>query len=121
MLLDEPELHLGADILVPDLAGWRRDRMPEVRDEPYTKLAPDWACEVLSTRTAAFDRGEKLGVCARESVRHVWFLDPDPKILEVLRLGGETYRIVLTRAGDVVVNAEPFDAVALDLSAVWRA
>jgi Uma2 family endonuclease len=121
VLLDEPELHLGDDIVVPDLAGWRRERMPEVPDEPFTTIAPDWVCEVLSARTAAFDRTEKLSVYARESVRHVWFLDPDPRVLEVLRLDGETYRIVLTRSGDVVVSAEPFDAVGLDLTAVWRA
>ncbi len=56
ILLDEPELHLGADILVPDLAGWRRERLPHVPDAPFLDLSPDWACEVLSARAQRLDR-----------------------------------------------------------------
>jgi hypothetical protein len=51
-ILDEPELHLGPDVLVPDLAGWRRERMPAVPNLPWLDLAPDWACEVLSPERA---------------------------------------------------------------------
>jgi Uma2 family endonuclease len=82
VILDEPALHLGPrpDIVVPDLAGWSRTRMPDaVGDDdapPYYDLAPDWACEVLSPRTEGFDRGEKVPIYAREAVRHVWLVDP---------------------------------------------
>src|SRR6476646_4505786 len=51
VILDEPELHLGEDVLVPDLAGWRRERMPELPRAAFFTLAPDWACEVLSPST----------------------------------------------------------------------
>lgn len=79
LMLREPELHLGPDVFVPDLAGWRRERMPEVPvDLPYFVLPPDWACEVLSPSTAAFDRGRKLFSYAREEVRHVWIIEPAP-------------------------------------------
>ena len=79
ILLFEPELHLGEDILVPDLAGWRRERMPAVGDSAYFTLAPDWVCEVLSPRTSKLDRARKLPVYAREQVGHVWLVDPrDP-------------------------------------------
>lgn len=119
LILDEPELHLASDVLVPDLAGWRRERMPELPDVVAFELAPDWACEVLSASTAAVDRGEKLPVYARERVAHVWFVDPIAKTLEVLRLDGDSYRIVGTHHGDSVVRAEPFDAIALELGLLW--
>lgn len=121
LILDEPELHLGADILVPDLAGWRRERMPELPDQAFVSLAPDWACEVLSPSTAVFDRRDKLPVYAREAVTHVWLIDPAARLLEVLRLDGATYRIVAAFAGDESVRAEPFDAIEPALAALWNA
>jgi Uma2 family endonuclease len=119
IILDEPELHLGADVLVPDLAGWRRERMPELPDVAAFEIAPDWACEVISLRTSAIDRGEKLPIYAREKVSNVWFVDPIAKTLEVLRLDGDTYRILATHHDDARVRAEPFDAIELELAALW--
>ncbi len=125
VILDEPELHLGEmpDILVPDLAGWRRERMPDaIGDEdapPYYELAPDWVCEVLSPRTEAFDRGEKVPIYAREGVRHVWLLDPIEQTLEVFALERERYSLVGVHHGDARVRAEPFDAIELDLAILW--
>ena len=121
IILDEPELHLGPDpdILVPDLAGWRRARLPEVPDVAYFDIAPDWVCEALSQSTAALDRTSKLPVYQREKVAHVWLLDPTAKTLEIYRLDGQTYRLVGVHAGNVKVRAEPFDATELDLSALW--
>jgi Uma2 family endonuclease len=60
VFLDEPELHLGRHVLVPDLAAWRRERMPELPDAPFLTVAPDWICEVLSPSTEGVDRAEKL-------------------------------------------------------------
>ncbi len=119
IILDEPELHLGADVVVPDLAGWRRERMPEMPDVAGFTLPPDWACEVLSESTEAHDRGRKLPIFAREEVAHVWFVDPLVKTLEVLRLDGATYRIVATHSADARVRAEPFEALELELGALW--
>ena len=119
-ILDEPELHLGADAVVPDLAGWRRERMPEMPVElAYFIVAPDWVAEVQSPSTAALDRGPKLAVYARERVSHVWMIEPVSQTLEVLRLDGETYRIVKVASGADRVRAEPFDAIELDLSILW--
>jgi Uma2 family endonuclease len=119
-LLFEPELHLAPDVLVPDLGGWRRERMPEMPvDLPYFVLAPDWVCEVLSPSTAALDRGRKLAVYARERVANVWLVEPVSQTLEVLRLDGATYRIVQVATGDAAVRAEPFDAIELDLRVLW--
>ena len=119
IILDEPELHLGDDVVVPDLAGWRRGRMPELPEVAFFTLAPDWLCEVLSPSTAALDRGRKLPLYARANVVHLWLVDPLAKTLEVLRLDGATYRLIATEAGDRDVRAEPFDAIALDLGALW--
>ena len=119
MILPEPELHLVEDVLVPALAGWRRERLPVIPAAAYVTLAPDWLAEVLSPSTAAIDRALKLPIYARERVGHVWFVDPLAKLLEVFRLDGEGYRLVTTFLGDVRVRAEPFDAIELDLASLW--
>jgi Uma2 family endonuclease len=120
ILLGEPELRLAADVVVPDLAGWRRERMPVLTvDEPYFSLAPDWACEVLSPSTAASDRVKKLPIYAREEVSHVWLVDPLQRTLEVLRLDARRWVIVSVHEGTSRVRAEPFDAIELDLGLLW--
>jgi len=75
-ILPEPELHLGADVLVPDYAGWRRTRMPSVPATAYFPLAPDWVCEIISPSTAALDRARKVAIYARERIGHAWLVDP---------------------------------------------
>jgi Uma2 family endonuclease len=121
MILHEPELHLGEDVLVPDLAGWRVERMPDLPETAYFPLAPDWACEVLSPSTAAIDRIKKMRIYARESVRHVWLVDPIERTLEVFRLGNAgLWEVIGLHAEAEKVRAEPFDAIELDLSLLWR-
>jgi Uma2 family endonuclease len=119
ILLDEPELHLHGDILVPDLAGWRRERMPELPDAAAFELAPDWVCEVLSPSTAATDRAEKMPIYARERVANVWLVDPIARTLEALRLDGARWILLGTWRDDAKVRVEPFDAVELELSGLW--
>jgi Uma2 family endonuclease len=122
VLLDEPELHLGPDpdILVPDLAGWRRERLPVLPDDAYLTIAPDWACEVLSPSTEDVDRAEKMPIYAREGVTHVWLVDPAIRTLEVFRLERAGYVLVRVYRGDAGVRAEPFDAIELSLGALWE-
>jgi len=118
-ILFEPELHLGADIVVPDVAGWRRSPLPEVPRAPYATLAPDWVCETLSASTESLDRGTKLRVYAREAVGHVWLLNPERETLEVYRLDRGHWLLVETHAGDVAAHIEPFEAVELQLWRLW--
>jgi len=118
-ILDEPELHLARDVLVPDLAGWQRARMPAMPDTAYFTVAPDWICEVLSPATARIDRLKKLRVYARERVGHAWLIDPIARTLEMLRLEGERWSIVSVHGEDEIVRAEPFDAVAIELALLW--
>lgn len=119
LIVDEPEQHLSEDILVPDLAGFRRERLPETPKAAFFEIAPDWVCEVLSPSTARLDRGPKREVYAREHVPYLWFVDPDAKTLEVLRLDGATYRVIQTFADDALVRAEPFEATELELGFLW--
>jgi Uma2 family endonuclease len=118
-LHDEPELHFGEQIVVPDLAGWRRERLPAVPDEPFLTLAPDWACEVLSPSTERTDRGRKLCVYAAAGVAHAWLVKPSDRTLEVLRLREGAWTIVGVFEDRAVVRAEPFDAVPLELGRLW--
>lgn len=119
-LLFEPELHLGEDVLVPDLAGWRRERMPRTPRTAALTLAPDWVCEVLSPSTRKLDRTTKLPVYAREGVRHVWLVDPDTRTLEVLRLEGSQYVPLATHAGKARLRAEPFEVHEWALALLWE-
>jgi Uma2 family endonuclease len=121
IILNEPELHLREDVLVPDIAGWRRERMPELPKASAFDLAPDWICEVLSPSTASFDRTEKLPIYAREKVAHVWLVDPLLQMLEVLRLDGSGYRLSGAWRGNTVVRCEPFESLAISLSDLWSA
>jgi Uma2 family endonuclease len=116
VLLDEPELHLGAEphILVPDIAGWRRARMPFVEDGPHFDLAPDWVCEVLSPSTAAFDRGRKADVYLEVGVRYLWLLDAETPQIEAFEAAeGRWVRLGAYRESDARIV--PFDAVPLDV------
>jgi Uma2 family endonuclease len=119
VLLDEPELHFGNDVLVPDIAGWRRTRMPRAPADAFITLAPDWICEVLSKSTEVLDRGKKLRIYARERVAHAWLVDPLAHTLEVLALDADRRTQVAGYEGDARVRAAPFDAIELHLGALW--
>ncbi|MGH8551452.1 MAG: Uma2 family endonuclease [Methylococcales bacterium] len=118
-ILDEPELHLGANILVPDLAGWRRERMPYFPDEAYFSIAPDWICEVLSPGTARTDRAVKMPIYAGESVQWLWLVDPDVRILEVYHWFEGQWLLEHTWQNNEVAKAPPFDAISMNMSDFW--
>lgn len=118
-IIGEPELHFGSDVLVPDLAGWRRERLPAVPPVAYLTMAPDWVCEVLSPATERIDRAKKLRIYAREHVSHVWLVNPLTQTLEVLVLADRTWKLVATHEDGAMVRVEPFAAVELELGALW--
>ncbi len=118
-ILDEPELHFAADVVVPDLAGWKRERMPESPKTAFVTLAPDWVCEVLSPSTERLDRARKLRVYSREGVGHAWLVNPLARTLEVYRRAEDRWLLLATVADDALVRAEPFDAIELDLLPLW--
>jgi Uma2 family endonuclease len=118
-ILFEPELHLGPDVVVPDVAGWRRENMPALRNVAYFDQAPDWACEVVSAATAGADRVRKMRIYARESVGHLWLVEPLARTLEVYRLENGRWVVASTYGGSERVRAEPFEAVELELTRWW--
>ncbi|HEX7192152.1 MAG TPA: Uma2 family endonuclease [Thermoanaerobaculia bacterium] len=118
-ILIELELHLGYDVLVPDIAGWRRERMPEVPLSHVFSIAPDWVCEVLSPSTMRIDRAKKLRVYAEHDVTYAWLIDPVERFLEVKRLENGRWTDLKVFIGNDKVIAEPFPEVEIDLTDIW--
>ena len=119
VILAEPELHLGPHIVVPDIAGWRRERMPRLPETAYFETAPDWVCEVLSPSTARIDRTDKLAIYAAHGVKHCWLVDPDARTLEVMALTGDKWLLAATFKDDDPVSAPPFEVHTFALDVLW--
>lgn len=117
--LIEPEVHLGRDVFVPDIAGWRKERMPVIPDVAAFDLAPDWVCETLSPTTSRLDRYRKLPRYARYGIRNAWLVDPIGFGVEVYRLENEHWVLISTHEGSTLIRAEPFEAAEIDLGAMW--
>ena len=118
-IIDEPELHLGEDVLVPDLAGWRRERMAKFPDIAYFTLPPDWVCEVLSPSTRKLDLCAKRPVYAREGVAHLWLVDPVDRTLEAFELRDGQWVLIAAVKDDEPVCIRPFDAITFSLGDLW--
>jgi Uma2 family endonuclease len=119
VILDEPELHLGGHVLVPDMAGWRRQQMPEMPDTSAFDIVPDWVCEILSPSTAAIDRADKMPIYASLGVSYAWLIDPSVRTLETYRLAAGSYVVRGQYRDEAVVRAEPFDAIELAIGPLW--
>lgn len=119
VILDEPELHLGPHVIVPDLAGWRRERLPKLPDTAWFETPPDWVAEVLSPSTQRVDRTDKLAIYAAFKVAHAWYVDPLARTLEVLALSGDKWLIAATYKDSDTVSAPPFEAHAFALDGLW--
>jgi len=118
-ILFEPELQLLDDVLVPDLAGWKRERLARPPETAAIDLVPDWICEVLSPRTESFDRAHKLPAYARHGIPHAWLVDPALRSLEVLRRERGRFVHITSFAADERACVEPFESLALDLTQLW--
>lgn len=120
IILDEPELHLGPHVVVPDIAGWRRARIAKLPDTAYFEIAPDWACEVLSPATQRVDRTDKLAVYAAFGVGHAWYVDPIARTLEVFALTAGNWLLAATFKDDDAVTAPPFEVHTFALDGLWE-
>ena len=118
-IVHEPELHFGEDVVVPDVTGWRRERMPELPTTDYVTLAPDWACEVLSAETRELDLEAKQPVYAREGVAHLWLVDPTDRTLEAFELRDGEWVLIACAKDDEAVSIRPFDAITFSLGDLW--
>ena len=118
-IIDEPELHLDEDVLVPDLAGWRKERMPEFPDTAAIDLAPDWVCEILSPGTRRVDLTEKRPIYGSAGVAHLWFVDPIARTLEAFENRDGEWTLIAALKDAEEVSVPPFDAIEFPLSALW--
>lgn len=118
-IMDEPELHIEGHILVPDIAGWKRERMPELPETAWFEIVPDWLCEILSPSTAQKDRMVKMPVYAELGVKHLWLIDPILQTLEVYQLENQRWSLMASLRDEDMVSAVPFDAIEFSLGGLW--
>lgn len=120
-ILTEPEVHFMRDteVCVPDIAGWRRERMPKIPRGHRFEIVPDWVCEILSPGTARKDRVVKMPLYARHGVAYLWLLDPLARTLEAYDLYQGLWRVIGLYQCDDIVQVAPFEALELSLSNLW--
>lgn len=118
-ILFEPELHLGRNVLVPDLAGWRVERVPVMPRTPAISIVPDWVCEAISPSSGRLDRLKKMPIYSREGVGHAWIVDPDLQTVEVFRGESDGWHLIATHGENEVVRAAPFEEIEIDLALLW--
>lgn len=119
IILDEPEWHSNGDVLVPDLGGWRRERMPIIPDAEFIEVVPDWICEVLSRSTERTDRIEKMPIYASAGVQFAWLVHPRYRTLEAFKVERGRWMAIGAYKDNDRARIEPFDAIELDLSVLW--
>ena len=119
VILDEPEIRFGEDILVPDLAGWRKARFSSPKQTNSLLVTPDWVCEVLSPGTVRIDKMGKMPIYARHGVPYLWLVDPAAKTLNVFRLKNGEWVVAGLYVENAVVRAEPFQEIEIDLNILW--
>lgn len=119
LFIDEPELHLGPHVIVPDIAGWRRERLAKLPDTAWIETPPDWVCEVLSPSTQRLDRTDKLAVYAEFKVQHCWYVDPLAKTLEVFAWHDGKWLLAATFKDADAVTAPPFEVHTFALDVLW--
>jgi Uma2 family endonuclease len=112
----EPQVSLGRDVVVPDIAGWRREHLKGREADLYFDIAPGWVCEILSPSTERIDRTRKRAVYARHGVPYLWFLDPDKRLIEAFALSGETWTLAGTASGGDDVSLPPFEAARFSMN-----
>jgi Uma2 family endonuclease len=118
-IADEPEVHLGEHVVVPDLAGWRRARMPRFPRSAYVTLAPDWVCEIHSPSTRRIDRTDKRAIYGEHGVGWLWLVDPEDRTLEAFAMGEAGWTLIAALGADAQVRVAPFDAVSFPLGSLW--
>ncbi|MDX9722771.1 MAG: Uma2 family endonuclease [Myxococcota bacterium] len=118
-ILFEPELHLDTQVMVPDLAGWRRERLPHLRNEPFFPLVPDWVCEVISPSSAGVDRVRKQPLYLHAGVAHLWLIDPIQRTLESYQARDGAWVVSGSYSEEKDARVVPFEAVELDIGSWW--
>jgi len=119
IILHDVEIWFGKNLLVPDVCGWRRSKLPELPDVVTMKIAPDWVCEGLSPSTFRLDKGPKREIYAKGGVGHLWFADPVLHSIDVFALERKSYKYLRSAGGDDKIALAPFPH-AIDLAKLWK-
>ena len=121
-IIDEPEIHFDRDseVLVPDLAGWRRERMPALPLDQRFEVVPDWICEILSPATASKDREVKMPIYAQYGVVYAWIIDPTKRVIEVYVQSAQDWTLQAAYTAEQTLRAVPFEAAAFQVAALWE-
>jgi Uma2 family endonuclease len=120
-IFDEPELHFGHNVLVPDLGGWRRERMPEYPRNHIFSTVPDWVCEVISPSSGRLDRMKKMPIYAREGVAYAWIIDPVHQTVEAYEVDANRWQTIPIQVEHGVARIPPFADIEIDLALLWGA
>ncbi len=107
------------DVLVPDIAGWQKERMPKLPATAFFEATPDCVCEVLSPGTVRKDRIIKMPIYAKYSVQYIWLIDPLAKTLEAFQLEAQYWKLIGTFSENDPVSIAPFHEISFDLSVLW--
>jgi Uma2 family endonuclease len=119
-IVPEPGIELpNTPEITPDVAGWRRERMPEMPFDEPIRVVPDWVCEILSKTTRRHDLLVKLPYYAKIGVSHHWLVDLEARVLIAHRLEASEWRIIGTYSDETEARIAPFDAVPLNVADWW--
>jgi Uma2 family endonuclease len=119
VIIIEPELGLGENIVVPDLAGWKRERFPFQEESNWISVVPNWICEILSPSTLRNDKVKKMPLYAQYGVEHIWLVDPSAMTLDAFRLESGRWLLLGSFADHDQVRVEPFLAMPISLEKLW--
>jgi Uma2 family endonuclease len=118
-IIDEPEIHLSDDVVVPDVAGWRKERMPQYPEDHRFTVPPDWVCEVFSPSSHRLDRAKKLPLYAREGIAYVWLVDPRAKTLEAYLLEKGKWTLHGAYGEGDEAHMPPFEGISINIASLW--
>lgn len=119
-ILDEPECHIEGEIFAPDLAGWRKTRMPKLPETAWFEIVPDWVCEVVSPSSVRRDRVTKMAIYARLGIAYFWLIDPIAQTLEAYQLQERHWTLLASYADDQMVSVAPFAEHSFSLANLWE-
>ncbi len=117
--LFENEVKFGDDLLVPDIAAWRTERLTALPETNWISIRPDFVCEVLSASTERRDRNAKRRIYSDAGVPYFWLIDPRRQTLEAFEWAGGEWQTLGNWRADDVVRAAPFDSLAFPLAELW--
>lgn len=119
-ILTEIDVEYGAhELFRHDIAGWRRERVPQRPTGRPLRERPDWVAEILSPSNERRDLVDKFRVLQGAGVPYYWVLHPIEKVLVVHRLESPGYVVALTAGAGETVRAEPFAEVDLRVDVLF--